>query len=95
MQMTEPTAEEKREINRRIAELRGYKVIPLVLYPGRFRLVWPDGRALGPDYRTEKEAWSGVPNYCDDLNETHRLEMGLDEGQQREYACRVQLTTGS
>jgi len=28
---------------------------------------------------TEAKAWEGVPNYCDDLNEMHRLEMRLGD----------------
>jgi len=76
--MTEPTAEERREINRRIAELEGWTD----LHENRDGGWW-----LG---RTPAGHWSPILHYCGDLNEMHRLEMGLDYHQYRKWKSRVE-----
>ena len=72
--MTEPTAAEKREINRRIAEVEGWTEIdPAPLRPSGMIGKSPGG------------VIASVPNYASDLNEMHRLMEGMEEGEMFAY----------
>lgn len=60
------------QVNRRAAQLDGWRTVPNDGEGGGFILYSPSGERVGW-YGNEEEAWAAAPNFCGDLNAAWEL----------------------